>query len=87
MVRANKCRQLRRTRHAARMEEDRNAFKTLTGKLISTRPLGRSRHRWKDNFRIDFKGISVNARNRVDPVHNGNYWRSLVNGALNFRVP
>jgi hypothetical protein len=39
----------------ARMEEGRNAFKILTGKLTRKRPLGRPRRRWEDNIRMDHK--------------------------------
>ena len=37
------------------MEEDRSAFKILTGTLALKRPLGRPRRRWEDNIRIDLK--------------------------------
>jgi hypothetical protein len=33
------------------LEEGRSAFKILTGK----RPLGRPRHRWEENVRMDLK--------------------------------
>jgi hypothetical protein len=32
-----------------------NCMKTSIGKMKS--PLGRPRHRWKDNIRMDLKGI------------------------------
>ena len=44
-----------------RMEEDRNAFKTLTGKSIGNVPLGRLR--WKDNIRRYIKELGTNTRN------------------------
>ena len=37
------------------MEEGRSAFKILTGTSAGKRPLGRPRHRWKDNIRMDLK--------------------------------
>ena len=40
-------------RFVARMEEDRSAFKILTG----NRSLGRPRRRWEDNNRMDLKEI------------------------------
>jgi hypothetical protein len=46
-----KSRRLRWAGHVARMEEGRSAFKILTEK----RPLGRLRHRWEDNIRMDLK--------------------------------
>ena len=73
--------------HVARMEEGRSAFKILTGKPTGKRPLGKPRRRWEDNIRIDLEEIGINAGNWVDSAQNRNYWRALVNAALNFRVP
>ena len=64
------------------MDEGRSAFKILTGK----RHLGRPRHRWEDNIRMDFKEIGVSTRNWVDSTQDRDYWRALVNLALNLRV-
>ena len=51
------------------------------------RPLGRPRRRWEDNIRIDLEEIGINAGNWVDLAQDRNYWRALVNAALNLRVP
>ena len=69
------------------MEEGRSAFKILTGKPTEKRPLGRPRLRWKGNIRMDLKEIGVNTRSWVDSAQDRDYWRSLVNAALNLRVP
>ena len=61
------------------MEEGRSAFKILTGKPTRKRPLGRPRRRWEE--------IGINAGNWVDSAQDRNYWRVLVNAALNLRVP
>ena len=71
--------------HVARMEESRSAFKMLTGKPTGKRPLGRPRRRWEDNITIDLE--EINAGNWVDSAQNREYWRALVNAALNLRVP
>ena len=68
------------------MMECRSAFKVLTGKLKIKTPLGRPRRRWEDNIRMDLKEIDVNTRNWVDSAQNMDFWRALVNAALNFRV-
>jgi hypothetical protein len=57
---------LRWAGHVARMEEDRSAFKILTGTPKGKRPLGRPRHRWEDNIRMTLKEISINTRDWVD---------------------
>ena len=64
------------------MEEGRSAFNILTGK-----PLGRPRRRWEDYIRMGLEEIGINARNWVDSAQDRNYWRYLVNVALNLRVP
>ena len=69
------------------MEEGRSAFKILTGKPTGKRPFGRPRHRCEDNIRMDLEEIGINAGNWVDSAQDRNYWRALVNAALNFRVP
>ena len=48
------------------MEESRSAFKILTGKPTEKIPLGRPRHRWEDNIRMDLEEIGINAGNWVD---------------------
>ena len=64
------------------MEEGRSAFKMLTGKPTGKRPLGRPRRRWED-----LEEIGINAGNWVDSAQDRNYWRALVNAALNLPVP
>ena len=49
--------------------------------------LGRPRHRWEDNVRMDLKEIGINTRNWVDSAQDRDYWRALVNKALNLQVP
>ena len=54
----------------------------LTGKPTGKRHLGRPRRRWED-----LEEIGVNVGNWVDSAQVMNYWRALVNAALNLRVP
>ena len=69
------------------MEEGRSAFKILKVNSTGMRPLGRPRRRWHDNIRIDLEEIGINAGNWVGSTQDRNYWRTLVNAALNLRVP
>ena len=69
------------------MEEGRSAFKILTGKPTGKRPLERSRRRWEDNIRMDFKEIDINTRTWVDFTQSMDNWRDLANATLNLRVP
>ena len=84
IVRLIKSRRLRCAGHVARMEEDRKAFKILTGKPTEKRLLGRPRHRREDNIVIDLKEMVINTR--VDSAHDRDYWRALMNAVLNLWV-
>ena len=59
----------------------------LTGKPTAKRRLGRPRHRWEDNIRMDLEEIGINAGNWVDLAQDRGYWRALADAALNLRVP
>ena len=82
-----KSRKLRWAGHIARTQDGRIAIKNLTGKSTGKRPIRRSRRRWEDNIRMNLKEISINTRNWVDLAQDRDYWRTLVNAALNLRVP
>ena len=51
------------------------------------RPLGRPRRGWEGNIRMDLKETGINTRNWVGSAQDRDYWRALMNGALNLRVP
>ena len=59
--------------------------KKLIGKPTEKKPLGRPRHRCEENI-MNFKEIGINTRNWVESVQDRDFWRALVNAALNFQV-
>jgi hypothetical protein len=64
-------------------------YRLLVRKPEGKRPLGRPRHRWIDNIKMDLLEIGVNV---VDWIWIGlaqdRYrWRALVDSAMNLRVP
>ena len=69
------------------MAEVRSRFKILVRKPILKRPLGRLRRRLEDNIRMYLKEILINIRNWVDLVQDRDFWRALVNAALNLLIP
>ena len=81
-----KPRRLRWAGHVAIIEEGKSTFKILSKKPIGKRHLGRSRRRWEDNIRMDLEEIAIHTRNSVDSVQDRDYWKALVNAALNLRV-
>ena len=87
IVKGIKSRRLRWAGHVARIEEGWSAFKTLTGIPARKRPLRRPRRTWEGNIRMDLKEIGINTRNWVDLAQDRDYWRPVVNTALNLRIP
>jgi hypothetical protein len=51
-----KSRRMRWAGHAACMGEGRGVYRVLFGRPKGKRPLGRFRHRWEDNIKLDLKG-------------------------------
>jgi len=56
IVRVIKLRRMRWAGHVERMGEERGVYRVLVGKPEGKRPLGRPRHRWVDNVRMDLTG-------------------------------
>jgi len=56
-VRVVKSRIMRWAVHVAHMEEGRGVHRVLVGKPERRRPLGRPRHRWKDNIKMDLQEV------------------------------
>jgi hypothetical protein len=52
-----KSRRVRWGGHVAQIGEKRNAYRILVGKSEGKRPLGRPRHMWADNTKIDLREI------------------------------
>ena len=67
-------------------EKRRIAFKILTCKLAGKRTLRRLRRRWEENVRMDLREISISTVSLLELDKDRNYWRILVNVALNLRV-
>ena len=62
-------------------------MKILTGNFTGKSRLIRPKLRWEDNIRMDIKEIGINTRDWVDLAQDRDYWRALVNAALNLWVP
>ncbi|KAJ4438171.1 hypothetical protein ANN_14110 [Periplaneta americana] len=68
------------------MGESRNAYRVLVGRLEGKRPLGRPRHRWEDNIRIDLREMGYDGRDWINVAQNRNRWRAYVRAEMNLRV-
>ena len=69
------------------MEGGKSTFKILTGTPTGKRPLEIPGCRWEDNIIMYLQENGINTRNLVDSAQDRDYLRTLVNAALNLRVP
>jgi hypothetical protein len=86
IIRMIKSRRVGWAGHVARMGAERNAYRILVGKPERKRPLGRPRHRWVDNIKIDLREIEWDGMDWIGLAENRDQWRALVNTAMNLRV-
>ena len=87
IVRVIRSRRLRWACQVFRMEKGRTAFNILTGTPTGNKHLEIPKRIWEDNIRMDLKEIGIITRNWVHSTQDMDYWRALVNAALNLRVP
>jgi hypothetical protein len=73
--------------YVARIREKRNAYRLLVGKPEGKRLLGKPRHRWVDNIRMDLGEVGWDDMDWIGLAQDRNRWRALVNSVLNFWVP
>ena len=62
-------------------------FSVLVGKPERKRPLGRPRHRWEDNIKIDPQEVGCGGKDWIKLAEDRGRWWAFVNGALNLWVP
>jgi hypothetical protein len=58
-------RNMRWTRHVEAIGEDRNAYNVLVGKPGKQRSLGRRKHRYKDNIKMEMKDLGWDSMDRI----------------------
>ena len=59
----------------------------MLGKPEGKRPLGRPRHRWEDNIKMDLQEVERGCGDWMELVKDRDRWRALVSTVMNFRVP
>ena len=57
------------------------------GKLEGKRPMGRPRHRWEDNIKMDLQEVGRGCGDWMELAQDMERWRALVSTVMNFRVP
>ena len=71
----------------ARMGEGRVVHRVLVGKPEEKRPLGRPRHRWEDNIKMDLKEVGGGCGGWMELAQDRDSWWALVSTVMNLRVP
>jgi hypothetical protein len=87
IVRVLKSRRMRWEGHVARMGEGRGVHRVLVGKPEGKRPLGRRRHRWEDNIKMDLQKVGGSCGDCIEFSQDRDRWRTLVSTVMNVRVP
>jgi len=57
IVRVIKSRGMRWAGHVARIGEKRDLYRVLVGNAEGKKPLGRPRHRWEDNIKMNLQEV------------------------------
>jgi hypothetical protein len=82
-----KSRRMRWAGHVARMGEGRGVYRVLVGRTEGKKPLGRPRHRWEDNIKMDLWKIGIDGANWIQLVQDRVQWRICVSTVMNLQVP
>jgi hypothetical protein len=60
------------------MGEKRSAYRIFVRKPEERRPLGRPRHRWVENIKMDLREIEWDGMDWIDLAQDRDQWRALV---------
>jgi hypothetical protein len=65
------------------MGEERGVYRVLVGKPEGKRPLGRTRHRWEDNIKMDLQEVGCWVVDWIGLAQDRDMWRAIVNALMN----
>ena len=58
-------------------------YKVLVGKPGGKRQLGRPRHRWEDNIKMDLQEVGCGGMDWIKLAQDRDRWQALVNAVMN----
>jgi hypothetical protein len=85
IIRVIKLRRMRWARHVTWMGEIRNVYGILVGKPEGKRPVGRPRHVWEGNIRMDLREVGWAGVEWMHLANNRDEWWDLVNAVMNIQ--
>jgi len=69
------------------MGDRRGAYRVLVRTHDGRRPLGRPRHRWKDDIKLALKEVGWEGMDWIAVAQDKDRWWALVNVVMNVQVP
>jgi hypothetical protein len=87
IVRVIKSKMMRWVGHVARMGEGRGVYRILVGRPEGKRLLGRHRHRWEDNIKMDLRETGIDGANWIQLVQERVQGWAFLNTVMNIQVP
>ena len=85
-VRVINTRRMRWGWHVARLGEWRSIYRILVGKPKGKRQLGKPRHRWENNIKMDLQEVGCGGVDWTELAQDRDRWRAFVNAVMNLRV-
>ena len=82
-----KSRRIRWAGRVARIGEMGGAYRVLVGKPEGKRPLGRPRHRWEDNIKMDLHEVGCGGMDWIELAQGRDTCLALVTVVTNLQVP
>ena len=68
------------------MGEERGVYRVLVGKLEGKGPMGRPRHRWVDNIRMDLQEVGSGYMDWIGLAQDRDKWQTPVSAVMNLWV-
>jgi hypothetical protein len=81
-----KSRRMRLAGHVAPMGGMRNSVSILVGKPEGKSPLGRPRHRWEDNIRMDLREVGSEGVDWVHLVQDRDQCQAFMSTVMNLWI-
>jgi hypothetical protein len=69
------------------MGKGRDVYRVLVRRPKGKRSLGRPRHSWEDNIKMDFREIGIAGTNWIQLAQDRVRWRAFVKTVMSVRVP